>query len=59
MDVMYDPHNPDHRRWARELQTGQVVHCDFAGREARTADGFCEFCGSTAHQPAEQVNADV
>ena len=37
-------------QYQRKLREGETVWCDFAEREARTADRFCEFCGSTEHQ---------
>jgi hypothetical protein len=40
-------------RYRALLNDGPRVYCDFAECEARTADGFCEFCGRTNH-PASQ-----
>jgi len=33
---------------------GTEVWCPFAEREAYTNDGFCQFCGSTTHQPTSK-----
>lgn len=35
-----------------DLADGEWVFCDFADQDARTADGFCQFCGSTNHDKA-------
>jgi len=35
--------------YQRKLWQGEVVFCDWSDRPARTADGFCEWCGSTEH----------
>lgn len=36
-----------------DLAEGDDVWCDWASKPARTADGFCQFCGSTQHKPAD------
>lgn len=33
-----------------DLANGEWVYCDFAQKDARTAQGFCQFCGSTKHK---------
>ena len=38
-----------------DLAAGTWVWCDYTNQEARTADGFCQFCGKTDHTP---MNAD-
>lgn len=40
------------QRWQyfADLAAGQWVWCPFAEKEARTADGFCQFCGKTDHK---------
>lgn len=37
--------------YVSDLAAGIWVWCDFVNQEARTADGFCQFCGSTGHTP--------
>lgn len=38
--------------YVADLANGADVWCDWADKPARTADGFCQFCGSTKHRPA-------
>lgn len=48
-------------QYLADLADGEWVWCGFADREARTADGFCQFCGSTEHAPTATpfaANAD-
>jgi len=37
--------------YVADLAEGEDVWCDWAAKVARTADGFCQFCGSTEHPP--------
>lgn len=37
--------------YSRALAAGTWVWCDFVDQLARTADGFCQWCGSTEHKP--------
>jgi hypothetical protein len=43
------------RRYQELLNREQRVYCDFANKVARTADGFCEFCGQTTHPKIEAI----
>lgn len=40
--------------YLRHLAEGTWVYCDFVKQEARTADGFCQYCGSTSHRRTEK-----
>lgn len=39
-------------QYVQDLADGADVWCDRFKEIARTADGFCQFCGRTDHQPA-------
>jgi hypothetical protein len=41
-------------RYLSDLAVGEWVWCTFAKKEARTADGFCQFCGSTGHKKVKR-----
>jgi hypothetical protein len=43
-------------QWLADLADGQDVWCTFAQRPARTADGFCQFCGNTNHVAISQAS---
>lgn len=36
-----------------DLANGKDVWCTWAQKPARTADGFCQWCGSTKHDAIE------
>lgn len=38
---------------------GREVWCDFAERIAMTNDGFCQYCGSTDHEPPSKPCPDT
>lgn len=37
-------------QYNEDLARGSWVWCSFAKKEAKTANGFCFYCGSTDHE---------
>lgn len=46
-------------QYVRDLAAGQDVWCDWADSVARTADGFCQYCGRTDHSPYNPAEDDA